>query len=340
MIRTFFIISGLSSRMELDRIVDTVRNFPGVKRKNTIQDIIQFLPTHDYPTILASSGEDAAVISHGDDCLLFAADGIMESLMKSNPYFAGYYSVLVNVNDIAAMGGKPLAMVDIISIKEQHICSQVLKGMERAVRKFGVPVVGGHTHPDCEYHAIDVAILGIVPKTDVIYSHTAQEGDDIIFVMDIVGHYPPDLQFAWDTTSQKEDSLVQAQFRAMQIIAKEKLVHSGKDMSNPGCLGTLGMLLETSCMGATVDLDKIPRPENVDFIRWLLSYQGCGFTLTCDPRHSQRILEIFRNVEVDGAVVGKVDSGYKFNICMGGETRVLFDFARDIITGCRPKLKK
>ena len=37
--------------------------------------------------------------------------------MNVNPYWAGYCSVLVNVNDIAAMGGKPLAMVNIMSIK-------------------------------------------------------------------------------------------------------------------------------------------------------------------------------------------------------------------------------
>jgi len=326
--------------MELDAIVESIRSFPGVKRKNTIHDIIQFLPTHEYASVLASSGEDAAVIAHGDDCLLFAADGIMESLMKSNPYYAGYYAVLVNVNDIAAMGGKPLAMVDIISLKDQKICGQVLRGMERAVRKFKVPVVGGHTHPDCEYHAIDVAILGIVAASDVIYSHTAKEGDDIVFVMDIDGFFPPDLHFAWDTTSKKDDALVQAQFEAMQVVAKRHLVHSGKDMSNPGCLGTLGMLLETSCMGATVDLDLIPRPEGVDFIRWLLSYQGCGFVLTCPPENSQEVLDIFKTVKVDGAVVGKVQKGYQFSIQQGGESRLLFDFAQDIITGCRPKKKK
>lgn len=326
--------------MELDDIVASIRSYPGVIRKNTIHDILQFLPEHRNSTILASSGEDAAVIAHGDDCLLFAADGIMESLMQSDPYYAGYYSVLVNVNDIAAMGGKPLAMVDIISLQDLKICGQVMRGMERAVRKFNVPIVGGHTHPDCDYHAIDVAILGIVAASDVIYSHTAQPGDDIVFVMDLEGYYPPNLRYAWDTTSRKEDSLVQAQFEAMQIIAKRNLARSGKDMSNPGCLGTLGMLLETSCMGATVDLGLIPRPEGVDFLRWLLSYQGCGFVLTCDPKNSQEIIDIFAKVKVDGAVVGKVEEGYEFKITQGGETRVLFDFAKDIITGCRPKLKK
>ena len=107
----------------------------------------------------------------------------MESLLKTNPFYAGYFAVLVNVNDIAAMGGKALAMVDVISVKDDRICSQMLKGMERAVKKFNVPIVGGHTHPDCMYHAIDISIIGSVPKDQVILSSTAKDGDDIVFVI-------------------------------------------------------------------------------------------------------------------------------------------------------------
>ena len=152
--------------------------------------------------VLASYGEDAAVVAHNDDALLLAADGIMEALLKANPFNAGYYAVLVNLNDISAMGGIPLAMVDIISMKDEKVCAQVMRGIEAAVSKFGVPIVGGHTHPDCAYNAIDVAILGTARKDEVIYSHTAQAGDDIIMAMDLDGAFHRSLHYAWDTTSQ------------------------------------------------------------------------------------------------------------------------------------------
>ena len=58
--------------------------------------------------MLASYGEDAAVLAYGRPSLLAVGrDGSMEPLMKANPFFAGYYSVLVNLNDISAMGGVP-----------------------------------------------------------------------------------------------------------------------------------------------------------------------------------------------------------------------------------------
>jgi putative methanogenesis marker protein 2 len=334
--RTYILTDSILVVMDLEALVNAIKQFPGITRKHTISTIINYLPTVDKNRVLASAGEDAAVIAHNDECLLLAADGIMESLMKTDPCYAGYFAVLVNINDIAAMGGTPGAMVNIISMKDERVCAQVMKGIERAVKKFGVPMVGGHTHPDCQYHAIDVAILGSVDKDAVIFSHTAQDGDDILFLMDLEGFYPSDLPYAWDTTTRKGVDIVRAQFDVMVEIGKKGIATAGKDMSNPGCIGTLGMLLETSGMGGDVNVDLIPRPDNVDFTQWALSYQGCGFVLTCRPEHSKEIMAMFKKVKVDGAVVGKVDPSRKLVLRSGNEERVLFDFNKDIITGCSP----
>ncbi len=322
--------------MNLDELVKEIHSHPGVTRKRLISEVINFFPNVSGGEVLASYGEDAAVLAFGDSVLLLAADGIMESLVKANPFFAGYYSILVNINDISAMGGKPLAMVDVLSMKDEKVCGQVMKGMERAVRKFGVPVVGGHTHPDCHYNAIDVSILGTAERHAVIYSHTAQVNDDIIFAMDLDGFFPEKLDFAWDTTSKKDDELCRKQMLIMNEIGKRHLVHAGKDMSNPGSIGTLGMLLETSGKGGSVDIDLIPRPKGVDFTQFLKSYQGCGFVVTARHEMSQKVIDLFESVGVTGSVVGKVDASSKLVLRQGEEERTLFDFSKEIITGCKP----
>jgi uncharacterized protein len=322
--------------MNLGVLAEDLRSYPGITRKKTISEVLNFFPQTSQGKVLAAYGEDAAVLDYGDSVLLLAADGIMETLLRANPWFAGYYSILVNINDISAMGGIPLALVDIISMKDEKVCAQVMRGMECAVTKFGVPVVGGHTHPDCNYNAVDVAILGTAKKDAVIYSHTAQVGDDILFVMDLDGFYPEKLGFAWDTTSKKGPEEVQRQMLIMNDVGSKHWVHSGKDMSNPGSVGTLGMLLETSGRGGRVDLDKVPRPKGVDFAQWLKSYQGCGFVLTVAPKNSKKVLEAFRKEGVEGAVVGKVDATSKLIMGQGAEELVLFDFKKEIITGCNP----
>ncbi len=326
--------------MPLEAIVEAIRTFPGVTRKKAVHEIVESFSTSGFPQVAASEGEDAAAVDFGDNYILFAADGIMESLVEADPFYAGYFSVLVNVNDIAAMGGKPMAMVDVISLSKSRICNQILKGMAMAVKKFNVPIVGGHTHPDSKYNAIDVAIIGTVPKTDIILSCRARDNDDIVFVMDLDGFFPENLKYAWETTTRKSDFLVQKQIETMSVIASRHLANSAKDMSNPGSIGTLGMMLESSMKGGTVDINKIPTPEGVDLIQWILAYQGCGFVFSCPPENSSEIISLFEAAGCSGAVVGKIDNTKKLKLVMDGESMVVFDFDKDIITGCSPRKER
>ena len=122
----------------------------------------------------------------------------------------------------------------------------------------------------------------------------------------------------------------------MNTLAQKKLLTSAKDISNPGCLGTLGMLLETSCKGAFVELGKIPTPEEVDLIQWLKAYQGCGFVATCKPENTKEVLTEFGSVGLTSCVVGGITDGRKLVISDAGKSQILFDFESDIITGCSP----
>ena len=324
--------------MSIEDVAEAIRSYPGVTRKHAIHKIVDLLPTEAFPQVAAAEGEDAAAIDVGDQYILFAADGIMESLVNTNPYYAGYFAVLVNVNDIAAMGGRPLGMVDVMSIVHGEVCREIIRGMKDGIRKFNVPIVGGHVHPDCHYNAIDISIVGRVAKDALLRSSTAEPGDDIVFVIDTDGFYPDDLPYAFVTTIDKSDEIVRDQMEAVAVVGERHLAHSCKDMSNPGSIGTLGMMLETSGMGGWVDVDRVPVPEGCgDFIQWILAYQGCGFVFACPPECSRRIIDIFSEVGCAGAVVGKVEDSHKLTLISGDEKAVLFDFSKDIITGCRPK---
>lgn len=321
--------------MDLKKIVQEIRSYPGVTRKRIIPDVVKYFPIAEESNVIAAQGEDAAVIEFGENALLLAADGIMEDLMNKNAFWAGYCSVLVNVNDIAAMGGIPLGMVSVISMRKGEVLSRVLEGIREGINKFGVPMVGGHTHPDCEYNSVDVAILGYVRKEDVILSSTAQEGDTIIFALDTQGSFTSKIPYSWDSTSNKNPEYVQDQVKAMNILAEKKLLTAAKDISNPGSLGTLGMLLETSRKGGEVDLSLIPKPKDVDFIQWLKAYQGCGFVATCSKENIKGIMDIFEGVSLSSACVGEITGDSILKITDGKESEILFDFSKDIITGCR-----
>ena len=122
----------------------------------------------------------------------------------------------------------------------------------------------------------------------------------------------------------------------MNEIAKKYLANSAKDISNPGSLGTLGMLLETSGKGGIVELESIPKPEKIEFNHWLKVYQGCGFVVTCNPKNSKTILKLFESVGLKANVVGKINESNKLKITDGTNTQTLFDFKKDKITGIKP----
>ncbi len=314
------------------KIATVIREYEGVRRKHAIGEMVRAIRI-DAPGIIASFGEDAAVIAHGDEALLLAADGIWSRLMEADPYWAGYCAVLVNIHDIAAMGGKPLAMVDVFSISDTGIQSQVLAGLHDASLQFGVPIVGGHLHPDTPYSVIDVAILGIAKRDEVIYSHTAEAGNDVIVAVDLQGRVHPSCSLNWDSVTMKPPSVVRGQVRVMESLGRDHLVTAGKDISNPGMVGTLGMLLEVSGKGALIELDQLPRPdlkENfMTFEQWIRSYPGMGFVLTAREDTTSEICRRFADVGMTAAAIGRVDDSRNLRITYAGEDSSVFDFSKN-----------
>lgn len=315
-----------------EAIAKVVREYEGVRRKNAIGEMVKALKI-DAPHVRASFGEDAAVIEHHGEALLLAADGIWSRLMEADPYWAGYCSVLVNIHDIAAMGGHPLAMVDIFSIANPAIQAQVVRGMHDASEQFGVPIVGGHLHPDAPYSVIDVSILGCARLDSLIFSHTAQDGDRIVMAIDLNGRVHPSCMLNWDSVTMKSAETVRAQIALMKKIGREHLVTAGKDISNPGIIGTLGMLLEVSGKGAEIDLGKIPKPDlaknNMTFEQWVKMYPGMGFVLTVREENVARLASLFEEVGMTAREIGIVDTTKELRIRYDGQETQVFDFIRN-----------
>jgi len=320
--------------MKIESLASELRGFVGITRKKAIGDLVGHFPVES-DLIIASFGEDAAVIDDGDEVMLLAADGIWSRLLEADAEWAGYCAVLVNVHDIAAMGGWPVAMVDVLSAGSTDLAEAVLSGMRKGIEKFKVPIVGGHFHPETPYSSLDVAILGKAKKGAVILSSGAEPGDSVVVGVDLDGRVHPSFAINWDSTSFKSGEILLRQLGSMREIAERGLVTAGKDISNPGMLGTLGMLLESSRTGAVVDLDKIPKPEGMEMLSWQKMYPGMGFVVTAPPAKAEEVVRIFRVRGLNSAVIGRVTGERRLVIESSSEKAVLFDFVAETITGIR-----
>jgi len=319
---------------DLSQLIDKTRNYLGLLRKRPIEEVYAKLLLGGQPgPQLPNYGDDAAVIPWKDGYLLLAADGIMTRLLINEPYAAGKASVMVTVNDIYSMGGRPLAMVNVLASGDDSHRSKVVDGIRRGCEKLQVPMVGGHLHPDAPADApsLSVAILGHAHR--LLRSHLASPGDDLLFAADLSGQVGCYSAISWDANSGKTPEELIHRLEALPIIAENAWAHACKDVSNAGLLGTISIMMENSGRGADIDLDAIPCPAELDLLDWMVSFQSFGFILSVDPEHSRPIIELFRGRGIDAAVVGRVTDEKTVTVRSGPDSRTVFDFTKDRITG-------
>ena len=251
-------------------------------------------------------GDDCAAIQDGDDWLLLAAEGMLPSFVAEDPWFAGYSAVMVNLSDIAAMGGRPLAIVDVLWSPGLDQSGQIWEGMSAAAKAYGVPIVGGHTTVTKGGSAfLAAAVLG--RSKHLLTSFDARPGDDLIVAIDLRGAWHGEKPF-WNASVGAPSDRLRADLNLLPALAENGWCRAGKDISNGGIVGTLAMLLDSSSTGAEVWVDQLPRPKGVDLARWLISFPSFGYLLSVSPEHSERVIAHFAAREIACAIAGKIHS--------------------------------
>ena len=311
----------------LTELIHEIKTYRGLTRKKDIAFMHPLQKTLQYGTELFNYGDDAAVISWKDEYLLLAADGIWSHL-TSDPFWAGYCAVLVNVNDVYAMGGEPIAMVNVLSMKRKD-AHLMLKGLQTGCEKFRVPMVGGHIHPDSST-SVAVTILG--KAHSLLTSFNAAPGETLLLALDMKGsQYKTFMN--WDSTSFASSEDVLFKLSALPLISQKKLATACKDVSNPGILGSIAMLLETARVGAELNIEKIPVPPNIALSAFLKMYPGYGFILTVREDAVGKVTDIFAERNITCSTLGEITEERKMTLTYKKEKEVLFDFESEIVCG-------
>jgi uncharacterized protein len=315
--------------MELDLLAQTLKQSLGIVHKQDIQTIAKFLATENAASDVLM-GDDCAAIPDGDGYLLLAAEGMMPDFVVADPWFAGWSAVMVNVSDIYAMGGRPIAIVDTIWSQDPAISQPLLAGMSAAAKAYQVPIVGGHTNARSEYNALSVAILGRAQK--LISSFKARPGDRLLMVIDLRGKSHPKYPF-WNAATETDPVQLRADLELLPTLADNNLCNAGKDISMGGIIGTSLMLLETSNCGAIINLDRIPRPLEIPFDRWLISFPSYGFLLSVRPDRVSAVQQLFSDRQITCEDIGEVVENRQLILKSQQESTIFWDFDQEKLTG-------
>lgn len=211
-------------------------------------------------------GDDGAPVPGSD--LIAACDAILPSMVERDPDWAGWCAVLVNMNDLAAMGAAPVGLLNAVGARDAAFAARVLAGLRRAADAWGVPVLGGHTQLGVPA-ALSATALG---RTDrPVPGGGGRPGDTIRLTADLDGGWRPGYHGRqWDSTSHRTPD----ELRRLHAYVATAGPAAAKDVSMAGIAGTLGMLAEASGCGAVLDVARVPRPAAATVGDWLTCFPG------------------------------------------------------------------
>lgn len=218
-----------------------------------------------------------AVLGVGDDCALLSPRvgqvlAISTDMLVSGRHFfadvdpahLGHKALAVNLSDLAAMGAEPRAFTLALALPEARAewLAPLAQGMLALADAHGCELIGGDTTKGPL--TLSITVMGDVPAAQALRRDAAQAGDDL-WVSGTLGDARLALGVFW-----QEWSLAPEAFAAMRArmetptprvalgMALRGLAHAALDVSD-GLLGDLGHILAASGLGATLDVDALPR---------------------------------------------------------------------------------
>ena len=308
--------------MDLGHLVEALRANPGLRNKASIGVVREVFGAGDW---LAGPGDDGAVI---DGELVVGGEAILPAFVAGDPFGAGIAAVLANVNDLAAMGAVPLAIVDTV-VADDDVARQALQGMRYASRLYDVPLVGGHLTRHDGPPALSAFGLGRASK--ILSVRNAAEGQSLMVACVTEGTMRSDFPFfaSFDERGQR----LAGDVRTLAKVAGAGACVAAKDVSMAGIVGSLAMLLECRRLGVTVDLDAVPVPAGVEVADWLVAFPCFAFLLCVPAGREDDCARPFTERGIRAAVLGTVDTSGEVAVAAGGRRQVVIDLVSETVTG-------
>ncbi len=219
-------------------------------------------------------GDDCAVLPlEGGRSLLFSSDALNEGVHFLRGAMSaaeiGAKSVMVNLSDIAAMGGRPVATLLSLSLTEdaaQGWAQEFMRGYREVCERYGVALVGGDTTRSKSHISINVTVIGEVAD-GCIKRRSDARADDIVVVGGRLGASAAGLRDILEGRTSTPAAVAhrrpQAQVREGEWLGKQPCVHAMMDLSD-GLASDLCHILKASSVGARIDTECIPTDSTLE----------------------------------------------------------------------------
>jgi uncharacterized protein len=307
---------------DLDALVEAIRSAPGLLGKRDVKLIERLAAPID--------GDDAALVPHRGGYLVVCGEAMSPPFVAADPFGAGAAAVVTNVSDVRAMGGRPLALVDMLVSPDRAHAEQVLDGIAWASELLGAPVVGGHLtigHPP----ALSASCTG--EATHPLRASAARPGDVLLAAFALDGRWMSETQPFWTSLHDRAPELLREDGEALVEVAERGLCHAARDVSMPGIAGSLLQMLEVAGCGALLDADAVPRPDGAPMKRWIMTFPSFGYLLAAAEQDVEAACEVFTRRGLACTPCGRLDGTGVLRLATGGEEAAVWDLRTNPLTG-------
>lgn len=206
-----------------------------------------------------------------DDAAVYRLDDTTAALLTvdfftpivDDPYDFGRVTAANALSDIYAMGGRPLAAMNLLAFPcslGPDVVGEVVRGGAEKVTEAGAVTVGGHTIEDKE-PKFGLSVFGTVPVDGVVRNRGALPGDVIVLTKPVgTGIWGTAMRS--DVATEDEGRVVIESMATLNRAACEAMVeagvHAATDVTGFGLLGHLHEMADASLCSAELDLAQVP----------------------------------------------------------------------------------
>ena len=229
------------------------------------------LPLIHDPNLLTGfeHAEDAGVYKLSADLAIVQTVDFFTPTVD-DPFIFGQIAAVNALNDIYAMGAKPLTAMNIVCfpIKKMDISvlREVLRGGLDKMREAGVLLVGGHSVEDNEIK-YGLSVTGVVHPDRVLFNRGALAGDKLILTKSLGTGIISTAIKAQEASPQQLTAAVSSMTRlnkkASELMIAGGDIHACTDITGFGFLGHACEMIEGGDAGMKINSASVPVFEGV-----------------------------------------------------------------------------
>ncbi|MFA4986125.1 MAG: selenide, water dikinase SelD [Candidatus Brocadiia bacterium] len=230
-----------------------------------LAQVLGGLPQFVHPDLLVGTNtiDDAAIYRIAADKAIVLTVDLFPPVID-DPFDYGYIVGANSLSDVWAMGGTPIAALNIISFPmgklDGSVLSQILLGGSQAIKDASALIVGGHSWYDDKI-AYGMAITGIVHPDKVVTTAGAKPGQTLILTKPLgCGTITNCVKPGWadaDVIASAVSSMKKLNRRAGELMV-EFGASACTDVTGFGLFGHLGNITKESGISAEIFSAQVP----------------------------------------------------------------------------------